>query len=78
MVEAAALTGGWAEYLEKPEDAQAIYSQILSDINQRYVIGYYPTNDARDGGLRRVKITVRDHPEYQTLGRKMYYAPLEK
>jgi VWFA-related protein len=78
MVEAAALTGGWAEYLEKPEDAQAIYSHILSDINQRYVIGYYPTNAARDGGLRRVKIAVRDHPEYQTLGRKIYYAPSGK
>ncbi|HKP86962.1 MAG TPA: VWA domain-containing protein [Blastocatellia bacterium] len=78
MVEVANLTGGWAEYLEDPEDAQAIYAQILTDINQRYVIGYYPTNKNRDGGLRHVKIAVRDHPEYQTLGRKLYYAPSEQ
>lgn len=77
MVRVANLTGGAAEYLERPEDAQAIYAQILSDMDQRYVIGYYPTNTNRDGRLRHVKITVRGHPEYQTLGRKLYYAPTE-
>jgi hypothetical protein len=40
------------------------------------VIGYYPTNKARDGKRRTVTIEVRDHPEYIVWGRKAYFAPL--
>ena len=70
----AQLTGGWAEFLEEPEMARAIYTRILLGINRRYIIGYYPTNSERDGKLRRVKIAVRNHPEYIVWGRKSYYA----
>jgi VWFA-related protein len=73
----AMMTGGWMAFLEKPEQAEGIYATILKDINQRYVIGYYPTNTARDGKPRNVKITVRDHPEYYVHGRNSYYAPDE-
>ena len=71
----APLTGGWTEFLEKREQADAIYSRIFSDINQRYILGYYPTNKERDGERRSIKITVREHPEYIVLGRTAYYAP---
>jgi hypothetical protein len=70
----AELTGGWASFLEKPEDADVIYGRILADINSRYVLGYYPTNKALDGRLRRVKIEVRGHPEYEVQGRRSYFA----
>jgi hypothetical protein len=66
------MAGAWADFLEKPEDAPGIYSRILSDINHRYVIGYQPTNKERDGKLRRVRIEVRGHPQYNLVGRKMY------
>jgi VWFA-related protein len=68
-------TGGWMAFLEKPEQAEGIYGTILKDINQRYIIGYYPTNTARDGKPRKVKITVRNHPDYYVHGRNTYYAP---
>lgn len=71
------ITGGWMAFLEKPEQAEGIYATILRDINQRYVIGYYPTNAARDGKPRNVKITIRDHPEYAVHGRTSYLAPGE-
>ena len=71
----AALSGGWTAWLGKPEDADRIYSQILSDINHRYIIGYYPTNTERDGKLRHVKVEVKGHPEYRVHGRTAYYAP---
>lgn len=73
----AKLTGGWPEFLETPEQAAAIYSRILSDINRRYIIGYYPTNTARDGKLRKVHFEVRNHPDYVVWGRKSYYAPMQ-
>jgi VWFA-related protein len=70
----AEITGGESFFLEQPEQAGDIYSQILSDVNRRYVIGYYPTNKTSDGKRRRVVIEVRNHPEYTVEGRKSYIA----
>ncbi|HEX7335441.1 MAG TPA: VWA domain-containing protein [Pyrinomonadaceae bacterium] len=71
----APLTGGWTEFLETPDQADAIYSRIFSDINQRYIIGYYPTNKERDGKRRKIDFAVKGHPEYQVYGRRSYFAP---
>lgn len=70
----AKLTGGWAEYLEEPEQAAGIYDRIFSGIERRYIITYYPTNTKRDGKLRRVDIKVRGRPELVIWGKKSYYA----
>ena len=71
----APLSGGWTEFLERPEQAQGIYSRIMSDISQRYIVGYYPTNKERDGKRRRITFEVKGHPEYTILGRRSYFAP---
>jgi VWFA-related protein len=68
-------TGGWTDFLEQPEQADGVYMRILDDMNRRYIVGYYPTNRARDGKRRRVNIEVRGHPEYVVWGRKTYFAP---
>lgn len=68
------LTGGWTSFLEKPEQANEIYGRILSDINHRYIISYYPTNKTLDGKLRKVRIEVKGHPDYIVQGRTSYYA----
>ena len=75
MTEVAQISGGSMAFLERPDQAREIYSRILSDVNSRYVIGYYPANKTRDGKRRRVLIEVRNHPEYTVEGRKTYYAP---
>lgn len=74
LAELAATTGGWHEFLERPEQAAVIYERILTDMNRRYIIGYYPTNEAKDGALRKVRFEVRGHPEYIIRGRQSYYA----
>ena len=74
LVALASRTGGWTDYLETPEQASTIYSRIFSDINKRYIIGYYPTNKAHDGTRRQIKIEVKGHPEYTLVGRRSYYA----
>lgn len=71
----AALTGGWTDFLETPDQAEAIYARIFSDINQRYIVGYYPTNKQRDGKRRKIYFAVKGHPEYQIYGRRSYFAP---
>jgi VWFA-related protein len=77
LADVAMSTGGWVDHLEQPEQANIIYSRVLANMNSRYVIGYYPTNKARDGKRRMVTIEVRDHPEYIVWGRKAYFAPLD-
>ena len=75
MARAATISGGWTAFLEDPTQADIIYSRILADINNRYVIGYYPTNKIHDGSRRTVAVAVRNHPDYSVTGRKSYLAP---
>jgi len=74
----APLSGGWTEFLEKPSQAQSIYSRILSDINQRYIVGYYPAKKSQDGKRHKISFSVKGHPEYTILGRQSYFAPKQK
>jgi hypothetical protein len=71
----ATITGGWTEFLEEPSQANEIYSRIFSDVNTRYIVGYYPTNKDHDGKRRKISFVVRDHPDYIVISRKAYYAP---
>lgn len=73
MFKVAELSGGFADFIEKPEDAENVYSNIFTVIKNRYIIGYYPTNRNRDGRRREVQIQVRNHPEYTVKGRKAYF-----
>ena len=75
LASVATVSGGWADFLEAPEQADAIYSRIFSDINRRYIVGYYPTNKERDGKRRKIEFKVKGHPEYQVYGRLWYFAP---
>lgn len=68
-------TGGLAQTLGSSADAAAVYGNILSEMDRRYVIGYYPKNQAKDGKLRKVKVTLRGNSGYQVTSRKSYVAP---
>ena len=73
LMEVSNLSGGWTEFLETPTQAQSIYSRIFADINERYIVGYYPKNKIGDGQRHKFNIEVKNHPEYTILGRKFYY-----
>jgi len=76
VVQLAKASGGWADYLEKPEQADGLYAHVLNDINQRYIIAYYPKNHMRDGKRRKISFEIRGHPDYLIVGRRSYFAPL--
>jgi VWFA-related protein len=75
LVELTKLTGGQAEFLETRAQAASIYNRIVEDLNQRYIVGYYPTNKDHDGKRRRITVEVKGHPDYLITSRKSYYAP---
>ncbi len=66
------VTGGWMDFLENIEDADTVYSRIFANINQRYTIGYYSTNETKDKVGRIVKVEVKNHPQYKVIGRSIY------
>jgi hypothetical protein len=75
MTQVATLSGGLTSFIERPKDAEKVYDDIFMVINNRYTIGYYSTNETRDGKPKSVKIEVRGHPEYKIIGRNGYVAP---
>jgi VWFA-related protein len=70
-------TGGLAQKLTSPEEAEAVYSRILADIEMRYMIGYYPSNQARDGKRRSIRVALEEKTGY-TLRYKSEYTAAEE
>lgn len=57
-------------------DARAAFARVAADIGTFYSIGYYPTNKARDGKYRAIKLEVRGTKEKaEVRARDGYYAP---
>ncbi|MBA2339318.1 MAG: VWA domain-containing protein [Pyrinomonadaceae bacterium] len=55
-------TGGRAFFPQTLSEMPTIADQITRDLRTQYVISYNPTNKARDGGYRTVRVTVADAP----------------
>jgi len=51
-------TGGLAFFPDKLADVDPVCTQIAKDIRNQYTLGYYPTNTARDGTFRSVKVEL--------------------
>src|SRR5215216_19641 len=59
-------------------DARSAFARVAADIGTFYSLGYYPTNKARDGKFRAIKLEVRGLKEKaQIRARDGYYAPKE-
>ena len=65
-------TGGFA--VLNQNDFRAGFSRILQDNSSYYVLGYYPTNDKRDGRFRNVEVKVLS-PGLRVRARRGYTAP---
>jgi len=76
MNDLARASGGRSFVAETLADARAAFSRVAADIGTQYSLGYYPTNKARDGKFRSIKLEVRGLREKtQIRGRDGYYAP---
>jgi Ca-activated chloride channel homolog len=67
-------TGGEVYY---PGDAKAVLKTLAvlsSHLRERYVLGFYPSVQARDGRFRRLTVTVA-HKKASVRARTGYYAP---
>ncbi|HYE64770.1 MAG TPA: VWA domain-containing protein, partial [Pyrinomonadaceae bacterium] len=55
-------TGGRAFYPESLSELPKIAEEITRDLRMQYVISYNPTNKARDGSYRAIRVAIADAP----------------
>ena len=65
-------TGGFAAV--NSNDFGSAFQRIVDDNSSYYVLGYYPTNDRRDGRFRKIEVRVPGRPDAQIRARKGYIA----
>ena len=73
-------SGGRAFFPNSLAELPAIANEITKDLRTQYVISYYPTNKARDGSFRSVRVTVADNTKREkriAITRPGYTAPRE-
>ncbi|MBS1793435.1 MAG: VWA domain-containing protein [Acidobacteria bacterium] len=56
----AAETGGKVYFPESPDALAKIAAEISGELRTQYVVSYAPTNNARDGGFRQIRVEVTD------------------
>jgi VWFA-related protein len=56
-------------------DFDDAFDRIVEENSQYYVLGYYSTNERRDGRLRNITVRVAGYPDSQVTYRKRYAAP---
>lgn len=57
-------------------EARAAFQKVAQDIGTKYSLGYYPSNDKRDGTYRKIKIELKGIPPGATVrAREGYTAP---
>jgi len=65
-------TGGISQFLDRPENASAVYRRILDEMNNRYLLGYYPRNSSSDGGNRSIKVILKNASGFKVNGKTSY------
>jgi VWFA-related protein len=65
-------SGGFA--IVNQNDLNASFERIVKENSSYYVLGYYPTNDKRDGGFRKIEVHLT-RPGLRVQARNGYTAP---
>ena len=74
LTQLAEQTGGRELAADSPRDLPKIAATIGRELRNEYVLGYSPTNHARDGKYHRIKVTLRRRGAH-LLWRPGYFAP---
>jgi VWFA-related protein len=67
-------TGGRAYFPRSESELRTAFEQIQRDLREQYLVAYSPSNKARDGSYRIIRIEVVD-PELRKENVKLNYRP---
>ncbi len=67
-------SGGRAIFVKSLDEIAPACREIVFELKGQYELGYYPSNTARNGKYRHIKVLV-DHPGYAVQYRRGYDAP---
>ncbi len=66
-------TGGRMIVVNSEKNLEQAFDQISEELRSQYTLGYYPTNNTKDGKFRKIKVDL-NNKDYKVLARKGYYA----
>ena len=73
------VTGATAHFPRNVEECQQVMKTIALEVSQHYSIAYYPTNHARDGRWRKIRVEAnpwgRSQKQVAVRARSGYFAP---
>ena len=74
-------TGGNAYYLENAHESgrdrvDEASAEVAAELKQQYTLGYYPTNDKKDGGFRQIVVELKDK-SLKVRTKRGYYAQIK-
>jgi VWFA-related protein len=69
-------TGGRSISVRSEKKLLEAFDEISEELRSQYTLGYYPSNNARDGKFRKIKVDTANH-DLKVLARRGYYAPKE-
>jgi len=67
-------TGGRLIIVNSEKKMEEAFDQISDELRSQYMLGYYPTNNTKDGKFRKIKVDTTNK-DLKVLARKGYYAP---
>ena len=62
MAELAKSSGGNVFPVADLSEARSAFKSVANEIGTKYTLGYYPTNDKRDGTYRKIKVELKGSP----------------
>lgn len=65
-------TGGEYLHVERGKDTAAAFAEIARQLRTQYLLGYTPTDRARDGSYHRLRVRV-NNKDYRVQARQGYY-----
>jgi VWFA-related protein len=67
-------SGGQVYEAKRIEDLNGVYEKVIKDLGKVYSLGYQSSNEVRDGGWRKITVTLPNHPNISVRTRPGYYA----
>jgi Ca-activated chloride channel family protein len=70
------LSGGRALFVERSEELDDPFAEIIEELANQYLLGYESSNTKRDGAWREIKLELPGH-RYSVRARQGYNAPTQ-